>query len=119
MNAVALPKGGSLTFEFDCPWEGEALLRTAVIPTQPNDKGDIRFSVSIDGEKPQVLSFREKGRTETWKRNVLRGQAIKETKHSLKKGKHTLTITALDKHVVVDQWMIDFKPNRKFYVFPQ
>lgn len=119
MNAVALPKGGSLTFEFDCPWEGEALLRTAVIPTQPNDKGDIRFSVSIDGGKPQVLSFREKGRTETWKRNVLRGQAIKETKHSLKKGKHTLTITALDKHVVVDQWMIDFKPNRKFYMFPQ
>ncbi|WP_448777546.1 glycosyl hydrolase 115 family protein [Bacteroides congonensis] len=118
MNAVALPKGGSLTFEFDCPWEGEALLRTAVIPTQPNDKGDIRFSVSIDGGKPQVLSFREKGRTETWKRNVLRGQAVKETKHSLKKGKHTLTITALDKHVVVDQWMLDFKPNRKFYVFP-
>ena len=118
MNAVALPKGGSLTFEFDCPWEGEALLRTAVIPTQPNDKGDIRFSVSIDGGKPQVLSFREKGRSETWKRNVLRGQAIKETKHSLKKGKHTLTITALDKHVVIDQWMLDFKPNRKFYVFP-
>ena len=118
MNAVALPKGGSLTFEFDCPWEGEALLRTAVIPTQPNDKGDIRFSVSIDGGKPQILSFREKGRTETWKRNVLRGQAVKETKHSLKKGKHTLTITALDKHVVVDQWMLDFKPNRKFYVFP-
>lgn len=118
MNAVALPKGGSLTFEFDCPWEGEALLRTAVIPTQPNDKGDIRFSVSIDGGKPQVLSFREKGRTETWKRNVLRGQAVKETKHSLKKGKHTLTIKALDKHVVIDQWMLDFKPNRKFYVFP-
>lgn len=118
MNAVSLPKGGSLTFEFDCPWEGEAILRAAVIPTQPNDKGDIRFSVSIDGEKPQILSFREKGRTETWKRNVLRGQAVKETKHSLKKGKHTLTITALDKHVVVDQWMLDFKPNRKFYVFP-
>lgn len=118
MNAVSLPKGGSLTFEFDCPWEGEALLRTAVIPTQPNDKGDIRFSVSIDGGKPQVVSFREKGRTETWKRNVLRGQAVKETKHSLKKGKHTLTITALDKHVVVDQWMLDFKPDRKFYVFP-
>lgn len=50
MNAVSLPQGSSLTFEFDCPWEGEAVLSTAVIPTQPNDKGDIRFSVSIDGE---------------------------------------------------------------------
>ena len=118
MNAVSLPQGSSLTFEFDCPWEGEAVLSTAVIPTQPNDKGDIRFSVSIDGEKPQIFSFREKGRTETWKQNVMRGQARKETKHTLKKGKHTLTITALDKHVVIDQWMLDFKKDRKFYLFP-
>lgn len=118
MNAVSLPQGSSLTFEFDCPWEGEAVLSTAVIPTQPNDKGNIRFSVSIDGEKPQICSFREKGRTETWKQNVMRGQARKETKHTLKKGKHTLTITALDKHVVIDQWMLDFKKDRKFYLFP-
>lgn len=118
MNAVSLPQGSSLTFEFDCEWEGEAVLSTAVIPTQPNDKGDIRFSVSIDGEKPQICSFREKGRTETWKQNVMRGQARKETKHTLKKGKHTLTITALDKHVVIDQWMLDFKKDRKFYLFP-
>lgn len=118
MNAVALPQGGSLTYEFDCPWEGEAVLRTAVIPTQPNDRGDIRFSVSIDGEAPRVVSFREIGRTDTWKKNVLRGQAVKETRHTLAKGRHTLTITALDAHVVVDQWMLDFNPKRKFYVFP-
>ena len=118
MNAVALPQRGSLTYEFDCPWEGEAVLRTAVIPTQPNDRGDIRFSVSIDGEAPRVVSFREIGRTDTWKKNVLRGQAVKETRHTLAKGRHTLTITALDAHVVVDQWMLDFNPKRKFYVFP-
>ena len=118
MNAVVLPKGGSLTYEFDSPQEGEAVLRTAVIPTQPNDKGDIRFSVSLDGEKPIVISFREKGRTERWKKNVLRGQAVKNTKHTLTKGQHTLTITALDNHVVVDQWMLDFNTNRRFYVFP-
>lgn len=118
MNAVSLPKGASIAFDFETAEEGEAVLRTAVIPTRPNDKGDIRFCVSIDGEEPQVCSFREKGRTDTWKRNVLRGQARKETKHRLAKGKHTLTVTALDNHVVVDQWMIDFKGNRSFYVFP-
>lgn len=48
----------------------------------------------------------------------MRGQARKETKHTLKKGRHTLTITALDKHVVIDQWMLDFKKDRKFYLFP-
>ncbi len=24
----------------------------------------------------------------------------------------------LDNHVLIDQWMIDFKPERQFYVFP-
>lgn len=118
MNAVSLPKGESITFEFDSPLQGEATLRTAVIPTQPNDKGDIRFSISMDGGEPQVCSFREGFRTESWKQNVLRGQAIRETTHQLTKGKHTLTITALDNHVLIDQWMLDFKPDRKFYVFP-
>ena len=118
MNAVSLPKGGTLTYEFESQWEGEAVLRTAVIPTQPNDKGDIRISVCIDGEAPQVCSFKEPFRSERWKENVLRGQALITTPHHLTKGKHTLTITALDNHVVVDQWMVDFKPERKFYVFP-
>ena len=118
MKAVSVPKGQSITFEFDCPWQGEATLRTAVIPTQPNDKGDIRFSVSIDGGTPQVCSFKEGFRTESWKQNVLRGQAIRETRHQLEIGKHTLSITALDDHVLIDQWMMDFKPKRAFYVFP-
>lgn len=118
MNAVSLPKNGTLRFEFESEWEGDAVLRTAVIPTQPNDKGDIRFSISIDGETPRVCSFKEPFRSERWKENVLRGQAVVNTQHKLSKGKHTLTITALDDHVVVDQWMLDFEPERKFYVFP-
>ena len=118
MNAVSLPKGKTITFDFESAWEGEAILRTAVIPTQPNDKGDIRFSVSIDGETPQICSFKEGFRTESWKQNVLRGQAVRNTKHRLTKGMHTLSITALDNHVLIDQWMIDFKPERQFYVFP-
>ena len=118
MNAVSLPKNASITFEFDCQWDGEAELLTAVIPTQPNDEGDIRFSVQIDDDAAQVCSFKEGFRSESWKKNVMRGQAIRTTKQHLNKGKHRFTITALDDHVIVDQWMIDFKPGRKFYVFP-
>ncbi|MDR1632517.1 MAG: glycosyl hydrolase 115 family protein [Dysgonamonadaceae bacterium] len=118
MKAVNLPKGGSLTYAFETGQEGEAVLRTALIPTQSNDRGDLRFSVRIDDEEPQVISLKEPFRSEQWKRNVLRGQAVKTTKHHLKKGKHTLTITALDNHIVVDQWMLDFDAERKFYVFP-
>ena len=119
MNAVSLPKEGSLSYSFSTSKDGNAVLRVALIPTQPNDKGDLRFSVSVDGADPTVFSLKEPFRSERWKVNVLRGQAVRELKlDALKAGNHTLVIKALDPHVLVDQWMIDYNPNRKFYLFP-
>lgn len=118
MKAVSIPKGGSLTYTFTTHREGNAVLRTALIPTQANDKGDIRYSVSIDGGKPVVYSLKEPYRSERWKLNVLRGQALRTTDVTLGAGNHTLTITALDDHILLDQWMVDFRKERKFYVFP-
>ena len=118
MNAVRLPKGETLSYDFTTACEGEAILYVALIPTQPNDKGDLRFSVSIDGGEPQVCSLKEKFRSEQWKLNVLRGQALKTFPVTLSKGQHHMEINALDDHIVVDQWMVDFKKDRKFYVIP-
>ena len=118
MNALALPKNASVTYRFTTACEGDAALRMALIPTQPTDAGDLRFKVSIDGGEPMTCSLKEKFRSEGWKRNVLRGQAVKTFNVHLDKGVHTLTVTALDHHIVLDQWMIDFIPDRQFYVFP-
>ena len=119
MNAVALPKGGTLTYTFTTAKDGDAVLRTALIPTQPNDKGDIRFSVSVDGAEPTVYTLKEKFRSEGWKQNVLRGQAVRTLKlPGLAAGPHKLEIKALDNHIVVDQWMVDYDADRKFYLFP-
>lgn len=124
MNAVAIPKGGEVVYEFtvspDLPKgeEGQAILYTAMIPTQPNDRGDLRYSVQIDNEEPFVISLKEKYRSEFWKQSVLRGQALKKTPVRVKEGRHTLKIKALDDHIILDQWMLDFKPDRKFYVIP-
>ena len=118
MNAVRLPKGRTVTYTFDCPREGEAILRMALIPTQPNDKGELRCSVRIDGGEPQMFSLKEPFRSERWKLNVLRQQALREIPVNIAKGNHTLTIEALDNHIVLDQWMLDFDKSRKFYVFP-
>lgn len=118
MQAVPLPKGQSLSYLFNTEKAGTAVLRTAVIPTQPGDKGDIRYSVQIDNDRSQVISFRENGRTDTWKLNVLRGQAVNNVALKLSAGQHILKITALDDHVIIDQWMLDFDPQRSFYVFP-
>ena len=119
MNAVALPKNGELTYHFNVDKEGQAVLHVALIPTQPNDGGDLRFSVSVDGGEPTVYTLKEPFRSEQWKLNVLRGQAVRQLKlNNLKRGTHMLKIKALDSHIVVDQWMIDSNPNRKFYLFP-
>lgn len=118
MNAVALPKDGTLTYDFVAERDGKAVLRTAMIPTQPNDNGDLRYSVSIDGSEPTVYTLKEKFRSERWKQNVLRGQAVRELPVDIAKGRHTLVIRALDNHIIADQWMIDFNPQRKHYLFP-
>jgi len=117
-RAVAIPKGGETVYEFETLQDGAATLYTAMIPTQPNDKGDLRYTVQIDNEPAQTISLKEKYRSESWKLSVLRGQALKQTAVSVTKGRHTLRIKALDDHVICDQWMLDFKNNRKFYVIP-
>ena len=122
MNAVSIPKGCELVYEFDSPLpsegQGEAILYTAMIPTQPNDKGDLRYQITLDNQPPVVISLKEKYRSEFWKVSVLRGQALKTIPVKLSKGQHTLKIKALDDHIIADQWMIDFKKDRKFYVIP-
>ena len=118
MNAVSLPKGCKLTYEFSTSRADSCILRIATIPTQANDKGDIRYRVSIDGGQPVVFSLKEPFRSERWKLNVLRGQAVRTIPTYLSWGKHTLTIEAIDDHIIVDQWMVDYDMDRQFYIFP-
>ncbi len=118
MNAVALEKGSSLSYDFEIDKDSDGIVRVAVIPTHALDGEDLRFSVSVDGSKPEVFSLKEPFRSERWKENVLRGQSIRTVPVSLKAGKHKLEIKALDDNIIVDQWMWDPNPNRKFYLFP-
>ena len=118
MKALPLPKGVKLTYDFYCDREGDAVVRTAMIPTQPSDRGDLRYSVQVDDQVPVVISLKEPYRSEQWKQNVLRGQALKHTPVSMTKGRHTLKLKALDDHIIADQWMLDFCVNRQFYVVP-
>ena len=106
MNAVAMPKDGTLTYRFDVEQDGEYIVQVALIPTQPADNGDIRFSMSIDGNTPIVYSLKEPFRSEEWKQNVLRGQALRQQTMGLFKGSHILTIHAFDNHIVVDQFQL-------------
>lgn len=118
-NAVPVPAGASLVYDFETGMQGSAVIRVAVIPTQANDRGDIRLSIGVDGGEPQIFSIKEPFRSERWKLNVMRGQAVVELPVELSHGRHTLTLSAVDDHIIFDQWMVDFKPERKFYMFPR
>ena len=118
MKAVALPKGASLTYKFNTVKRGEARFRVAVIPTQATDHGGIRFAVSIDGGEKRVFSLSEPFRSERWKTQVLRGQAVRELTQYVGMGTHTLVIEALDDHIIVDQWLLDYNLKRQHYRFP-
>ena len=118
MEAVSIPKNGDVIYHFHTHQDGNAILYTAMIPTQPNDRDDLRYQVTLDNQAPVTISLKEPYRSERWKQNVLRGQALRETPVKLDKGSHTLRIKALDNHIIMDQWMIDFTPNRPFYILP-
>ena len=106
MRAVRLPKGGTLTYRFTIDQEGDYILTTAMIPTHAVDVGDIRYQVTVDDTPAVVWSLKEPFRSEEWKRNVLRAQALRHQTVHLSRGSHQLIIEALDDHIVVDQWIL-------------
>lgn len=118
MYAVDLEKGTALKYNFNVDSEADGVIRVAVIPTHAIDGEDIRFSVSVDGAKPEIFSLKEPFRSEQWKKNVMRGQAVRNLPVKLKAGNHMLEIKSLDDNIVIDQWMWDPNTNRQFYLFP-
>jgi hypothetical protein len=107
----------SLEYSFTTTDADSALIRLYLLPTQPADsKNPLRIAVSIDNSKPQLLSFKTVGRSNIWKENVLRNQAVVKLPWKFNAaGKHSLRIFAVDTDVVLDQVMIDWKMNRQFY----
>lgn len=118
LRAVPLAKGGQLTYRFTIEKEGDYKLLTALIPTHSVDGGDLRYSISVDDGMPVVFNLKEPFRSEQWKLNVLRGQARRSQQVHLAKGSHTLTITALDEHIIIDQWWLDGELERRHYLAP-
>ena len=103
-KAVMLEKNKELSFDFgECPGDSvEVEIR--LLPNHPIHGGQLRFSVSIDKKNAQTVSYETQGRSEEWKENVLRNQAIRRVVlPDKKRKKHNLTIKALDEGVVIDQ----------------
>ncbi len=103
-KAAGIKKGDSLTFSFN-NWKKDSVeVDIRLLPNHPVAGEKLSFSVSLDGKELKEVSYETKGRSEEWKENVLRNQAIRKIKFPVaKKKSHELAIKALDEGVVLDQ----------------
>ncbi len=103
-KAVSVSPNTTLIYNFESAETDSLKIIVALAPNQPVDGKNLRFAISLNNEKPQIVDYQTQGRSEEWKENVLRNQTLKTTLHRVKNsGKQTLKITALDEGVVLDQ----------------
>ena len=106
-KAAGIRKGSSLTFAFDDYGKDSVEVEIRLLPSHPLDEKQLRFAISVDEAVPQTVSYETKGRSEEWKENILRNQAIRKVTLPInKQASHKLVITALDEGVVLDQVML-------------
>lgn len=106
-KAAEIRKGDALTFSFGNLKTDSVEVDIRLLPNHPVHGDKLRFSVSLDGAEPEVIAYETKGRSEEWKENVLRNQAIRKIVLPVSDRKsHQLVIRALDEGVILDQVML-------------
>lgn len=103
-KAISLPIKSEVSYTFEAESADSVWVELSLAPNHPVEGKEIRYSIAIDDGQAQTVDYHTEGRSEEWKENNLRNQAIRITGHALQSlDKHILTITALDEGVVVDQ----------------
>ena len=103
-KAAVIPKEKEVTFELpDCPSDSVEV-EVRLLPSHPVEGTQLRFTIALDKEETLPIHYETKGRSEEWKENVLRNQAIRRVALPARKKKlNKLVIKALDEGVILDQ----------------
>ena len=102
-KAIYLAKGGTVKYEFKNNRKDSLTVEVHLVPTHAVEGGKLRFSISTEGNEPQVFDCETAEYSEEWKVNILRAKGIKTARFPFTKNKGYIKITALDEGVVVDQ----------------
>lgn len=103
-GAVAIKQGESISYETGQLQGDTAKVCLTFLPNHPIEGNALRVAVSLDGSAPKIVSYETKGRSEEWKENVLWNRATRQVVLPLGKSHvHRVTLTPLDKGVVLDQ----------------
>ncbi len=106
-QALAVHQGKQVSVPFTHAATDSVQVEVRLLPNHAVDGKKLRFAISLEGQSQQEISYKTEGRSEEWKQNVLRNQAIRRVKLPVtSSGKHRLQLTALDEGVVIDQVLI-------------
>jgi hypothetical protein len=86
-----------------------------------NDSLGLQYAISIDNEKPQIISINKDDKNErTWGKWVSNNIIIKTTEHEISKsGKHIIRYWMISPAVVLQKIVLDFGGLRPSYLGPQ
>lgn len=117
-EAVQMPQGSSVNYCFDLPEGGEYRIVIAAVPNHDVDGQGMKIRVAAEGRDLGEFDYKTRGRSEAWKQQVLRGQALIEIPaREMEKGRINISITALSPYIQLDQLMI-LQGEMNFYEFP-
>lgn len=104
-KAIQLLPNQEVTYTFTAPKNADSLtVELHLLPTHPVDDEHLAVEVSLDGKQYSPVDYRTVGRSEEWKQNVLRNQAVKSVTLPCKRGKkQVLRLRTPYEGVVVDQ----------------
>lgn len=104
-NAVMVPKGQSIFFNFGSYEKDSVKIEVCLLPNHPINGSQLRFAIRLDKLPVQIISYETEGRNEEWKKNVLNNQAIRQIRFPINKLKthHIVRFTSLDEGVILDQ----------------
>ena len=88
---------------------GPLTLLVKCLPTESvTAKGLLRYAVSVNGDKPQIVNIHTESESRAWKENVLRGFALGKSVHKVAAtGAATISIYFLDPGLVINELQIE------------
>jgi len=103
-QAAAIPLGVEASYRVKGLKGDSVTIVVHLLPTHPVSSDDLRFEVSLGQQHSPAISYKTIGRSEEWKENVLRNQAIRTIKFKVASlQQDILRIKALDEGVVIDE----------------
>ena len=84
------------------------LIEVHLLPTHAQEGDSLRFQLRVDGWKSPVTNYETYGRSEEWKQNVLRNQAVRQFRVPVnqKKKRHHISLQSLDPGIYLQEIVV-------------